>query len=941
MENGNKNENQPQGLEPERMPGTGPTRELRFSKADWNKDDFESLKRVFHQHPCKNTGWNTHTLNKKNATSFLQDHERCVDILYSAEGEPQYTAYIGCTAEKGCQNGLTYGLAMKKTQIPAPGGGDGSGGSDSNDPNTTRLTKDDFADPPGDKQKEYMDLRLDHILRLMNQNMQNTANHIAGQMQDLRTQLLAGQQQLTREMNEVRQLNEDRNRPNPQLSDSRRQARARREQQNRMTSDFEQPNQFRQPMPDQFTNLFGQQPQFLRRQQRPNQFDGGFQNQRQFENQTPEDQQSGDRNRRQNRFNNRRHEDESSVICIGEIRAPGNRQRHMSAEAEHALRNLQGEARSRNREATEKNGETYYESVVEESDLDDESTHRGSPYCVQALFEHKCSYDARASGNKDLSYTKREQKFDGLNFEKWSKDKHKNLWNFLFYNFLTNIIKKIIFLSNVKVKISSWSKYYDTMVQNRFAPIEIAYFVPKIFDQSLDEEIKTIVNETLENNLIVEYDFQFARERKDTDTMSTLKSGLISYQKVKKSTLVQIACQLGGVKNIADLPFWDKASGVKLKKWYRTLLDRQQVLHQSGTMSFNKYSEIMKRQAMKDLVNGLKERNDHVTMRQIISNKFITLFTEGKNPHYQCPPIAEIEMELETIEALANQFRDWNDEVKQQKSFSTQKAYNTEISDLKAQLDCLKVQMDNRPQTSNPVSQNENERSRDRRNNLKKLWNQNSKPKQGKFHSHFRDTIKPQIKQRIQNNFASLMTDTNINDIFDSLNFEIDFDDEGYNTSFDIDELEMTFEIEDASMDEEDVMQVPQRETNTMNITLTFKANGSNHSFKCLFDTGSTSNLIREDIIDKLRLQKFKEKLRYPKRVLGFGGTRTEITEWIKNAPCHAGIIPVEMSFLIVPRSSMPKHEIIIGFPGIKKLGMWEPLKSMVKFRLSEMKKNF
>ena len=78
--------------------------------------------------------------------------------------------------------------------------------------------------------------------------------------------------------------------------------------------------------------------------------------------------------------------------------------------------------------------------------------------------------------------------------------------------------------------------------------------------------------------------------------------------------------------------------------------------------------------------------------------------------------------------------------------------------------------------------------------------------------------------------------------------------------------------------------------------------------------------------------------LKYPKRILGFGGTRTEITKWIKDAPCKAGLIPLEMSFLIVPHSSMPRHEIIIGFPGMKKLGMWEPLKSMIKFRLTELR---
>ena len=103
----------------------------------------------------------------------------------------------------------------------------------------------------------------------------------------------------------------------------------------------------------------------------------------------------------------------------------------MSAEAENAMEKLKGEVKTRDKGTTEKNGEVYYESVVEDSDPDVTKDIDPNKYDMHALFEDKCAYDAMIKNDKDLTFTKREMKFDNLNFGKWSKDKHPNLWNFL------------------------------------------------------------------------------------------------------------------------------------------------------------------------------------------------------------------------------------------------------------------------------------------------------------------------------------------------------------------------------------------------------------------------------------------------------------------------------------------------------------------------------
>ena len=342
-------------------------------------------------------------------------------------------------------------------------------------------------------------------------------------------------------------------------------------------------------------------------------------------------------------YEQRQNSSDESVIFIGEIQAPA-RQRHMSAEAEHALRKLQSGQVSRDVEVQEKGGEDYYESLVEETNSADDEISTAS-YTVDHLYEHKCATEVKISGNKDLSYTKREEKFDKLHFTKWSKNKESNLWNHL------------------------WQKYFEQMTQHRFTALEIVYFLPKIFDQALDLEIKQIVNTTLEDNLICEYEFEFAKKRKDTATMNSLKSGLISLPKVKKATLVQVACQISGFSSIAEIPIWDRSAGVRLKKWYRTLLDRQQVLHQSGTLTFNKYTELMKRAALKDLINGLKEKNDSITIQKLYNNRLLTLFLEAKNKNFVCPAIKDIETELETVEALASQYRHWDEDARLHKTF--------------------------------------------------------------------------------------------------------------------------------------------------------------------------------------------------------------------------------------------------------------------------------
>ena len=229
-----------------------------------------------------------------------------------------------------------------------------------------------------------------------------------------------------------------------------------------------------------------------------------------------------------------------------------------------------------------------------------------------------------------------------------------------------------------------------------------------------------------------------------------------------------------------------------------------------------------------------------------------------------------------------------------------------------------------------------------RREQLRKIWNSSnrSEPKTGRFHSHFRSTIKPKIKEKIRQTFKTLMEEQGIssNDIYDSFNVEIDFEESGYETTFDTDELALTFEMEDYTSDEEEVLAIPQRQSNVINVNVTFKSPGRNFVFRCLFDTGSTSNLIREDVVMRVKLEKYRQPLRFPKKVLGFGGTRTPIDAWLKDAPCSVGLIPMEHSFLIVPQSAMPRHELILGFPGIKKLNLWEPLKEMIRFRLNDVK---
>ena len=194
------------------------------------------------------------------------------------------------------------------------------------------------------------------------------------------------------------------------------------------------------------------------------------------------------------------------------------------------------------------------------------------------------------------------------------------------------------------------------------------------------------MNENLTENLICEYEFEFARERKDTNTIQALKAGLITLSKVKKSTLVALACRIGGFHYVADIPLWNKCAGESLKSWYRTLLDRQQVLNQNGSVKVNKYSEIMKRKALQDLIQSLKSRRDLITVRQLYSNKLLTMFLDGQNKAFSCPALKDIEAELEIVQSLSNQYISWDEEGTLKKN-ETKNDYKAGLEELKSEME--------------------------------------------------------------------------------------------------------------------------------------------------------------------------------------------------------------------------------------------------------------
>ena len=381
--------------------------DLRFSTAEWNKNSFDLLKRAFYQHPCRRVLWNCQTLNKNNAIKFLRDHEPCATVMYGQEGDrPDTNLYLACQASRECRNGLNYGLEMRRAQL---------GPADLTDHERSQLPESEPGENP--HRLSNQDFGMGDNQTPTEQILRQILGAIDNQSAEIRT-ITETQAEQARAITALQQAGNLRgNNRAGSVNENRRNARDRRERQTEYErserNTFNPPNNPRLQMPRLQRPEFPQPNWQFPRQNQPH-----FPNQQRFQNRRSDDDS-----------------DESSIICIGEVRAPGGRrQRHMSAEAEHALRSLQGEARSRNRESAEHNGEIYYESVVEASSSDEEDVLRrryGSPYTIQDLYEHKCSESVRNSGNKDLSYTRRESKFDHLHFEKWSKTKHANLWNFL------------------------------------------------------------------------------------------------------------------------------------------------------------------------------------------------------------------------------------------------------------------------------------------------------------------------------------------------------------------------------------------------------------------------------------------------------------------------------------------------------------------------------
>ena len=102
-----------------------------------------------------------------------------------------------------------------------------------------------------------------------------------------------------------------------------------------------------------------------------------------------------------------------------------------------------------------------------------------------------------------------------------------------------------------------------------------------------------------------------------------------------------------------------------------------------------------------------------------------------------------------------------------------------------------------------------------------------------------------------------------------------------------------------------------------------------------MLDCGSTANLIRRDVVERLNATREIRKTTKPTSVIGFNDVKTTITEDIV---LNIAIGPLKYSqiFLIVPKSVMSTQELIHGKPSLLKMGLWQHVERFMRERLEK-----